>query len=114
MALKTRNSRVALNAARYRLLLSKLIALVDTGRYAELSVEDVMLHARSGAISILLGELFQHSADLGAFTQDDWKNFNEEIARMANASDPPPEIMVTNPGLAFLMSWAVEGIQRRL
>jgi len=79
-----------------------------------LTIESVMLHARSGAISVLLGELFQHTADLNLFTHDDWKSFNEEIARVANASDPPQMIMVANPGIALLMSWAVEGIQRKL
>jgi len=73
-----------------------------------------MLHARSGAISVLLGELFRYTADFNLFTHDDWKSFNEEIARMANAGDPPQEIIVANPGIALLMSWAVEGIQRQL
>ena len=112
--LKTANSRADLNAEKYRLLLSQLIALVDTRKCEELNVEDVMLHARSGAIAILLGELFQHTGSFNVFTPDDWKSFNEEIARMANAADPPQKIAVTNKGIALLMTWAVEGIRRQL
>jgi hypothetical protein len=110
----TDNSSAGLNAAKYWLLLWQLIALVDTGRYEELNVEDVKLHARGGAISVLLGEMFQRTAGFNVFTEDDWKSFNEEIARMANAADPPQKIMVTNKGIALLMNWAVEGIQRQL
>jgi hypothetical protein len=111
--LKTDNSRAGSNAERYRLLLSQLIALVDTRRCEDLTIEDVMLHARSGAIAILLGELFQHAGGFNAFTQDDWKSFNDEIARMANAADPPQKVTVTNKGIALLMTWAVEGIRRQ-
>jgi hypothetical protein len=55
--------------------------------------------------------MFQRSA-FSIFTEDDWKAFNEEIARMANPADPPQRAVVTNKGIALLMSWAVEGIQR--
>jgi hypothetical protein len=111
-SLKTDNSRADSNAERYRLLLSQLIALVDTRRCEELNIDDVMLHARSGAIAILLGELFQHTEGFNVFTQDDWKSFNEEIAQMANAADPQ-KITVTNKGIALLMTWAVEGVRRQ-
>jgi len=113
-ALKTDNSRAASNAERYRLLLSQLIALVDTRKCEELNIEDVMLHARSGAIAILLGELFQHTGSFSVFTQDDWRNFNDEIARMANAADPAQKITVTNKGIALLMTWAAEGIRQQV
>jgi hypothetical protein len=112
--LKTDNSRADLNAERYRLLLQQLIALVDTRKCDELNIKDVMLHARSGAIAILLGELFQHTGSFNVFTQDDWKRFNDEIARMANAADPPQKITVTNKGIALLMTWAVEGIRQQV
>jgi hypothetical protein len=113
-SLKIDGSRADLNAEKYRLLLSQLIALVDTRRCEELNVEDVMLHARSGAIAILLGELFQHAGGVDAFTQNDWKSFNDEIARMANAAAPPQRITVANKGIALIMTWAVEGIRRQL
>lgn len=112
-SLKTDNSRADANAERYRLLLSQLIALVDTRRCEELNVDDVMLHARSGAIAILLGELFQRTESFNVFTQDDWKSFNEEIAQMANAADPQ-KITVTNKGIALLMTWAAEGIRQQV
>lgn len=111
--MKTDTGRANSNAEKYRLLLSELIALVDTRRCEELNVDDVMLHARSGAIAILLGELFQNTASFNVFTQNDWKSFNDEIARMANAADPPQKITVTNKGIALLMTWAVEGIGNR-
>jgi len=99
---------------KYWLLLSQLIAALDNGGYEDLSIEDVKRHARGGAISVLLGEIFQRTGALGVFTEDDWKNFNEEIARIANASDPPQEVTVTNRGLALLMTWAVEGVRRQI
>ncbi len=111
--LETDTGRADSNAEKYRLLLSELIALVDTRRCEELNVEDVMLHARSGAIAILLGELFQNTGSFNVFTQNDWKSFNDEIARMSNAADPPQKITVTNKGIALLMTWAVEGIRRQ-
>ena len=113
-SLKTDNSRADSNAERYRLLLSQLIALVDTRKCEELNIEDVMLHARSGAIAILLGELFQRTGSFNVFTQDDWKIFNHDIARMANAADPSQKITVTNNGIALLMTWAVEGIRQQV
>ena len=112
--LETDSSRADLNAERYRLLLSRLIALVDTRRCEELNIQDVMLHARSGAIAILLGELFQHAGGVNDFTQDDWKSFNNEIARMANEADPSQGIALANKGIALLMTWAVEGIRRQV
>lgn len=111
--LRTDSSRADVNAEKYRLLLSQLIALVDTRRCEELSIENVMLHARSGAIAILLGELFQHTGSFNVFTQDDWKIFNDEIARMANAADPE-KITMTNKGIALLMTWAAEGIRQQV
>ncbi|MGZ5929368.1 MAG: hypothetical protein ACXWLX_09140 [Rhizomicrobium sp.] len=113
-SLKTNTGRAGANAEKYRLLLSQLIALVDTRRCAELKIEDVMLHARSGAIAILLGELFQHTGSFNVFTLDDWKLFNDEIARMANAAEPPHKITVANKGIALLMTWAVEGIRQQV
>ncbi len=107
----TDNSGAGLNRTRYWQLLWQLIALLDTGRCDDLNIEDVVLHARGGAISVLLGEMFQRSA-FSIFTEDDWKAFNEEIARVANAADPPQRVVVTNKGIALLMSWAVQGIQR--
>jgi hypothetical protein len=108
MTLHTDDSNSRKNATKYWMLLSQLIALLDTGRYDELDVEDVKLHARGGAISVLLGEVLQRS---NIFTEDDWKSFNEEIAFMANATN---SLVVANRGIALLMLWALQGIQQRL
>jgi hypothetical protein len=111
MTSQTNNSDARKEATKYWMLLSQLIALLDTGRYDDLDVEDVKKHARGGAISVLLGEVLQRGPASNIFTEDDWKSFNEEIARMANATNP---LVVANKGIALLMSWALEGVQKRL
>lgn len=102
------------NTTKYWLLLSQLISVLDNGSYEDLTIEDVKRHARGGAISVLLGELFRRTEAFALFTEDDWKNFNEEIARMANATDPPQQITVANKGVALLMTWALEGARRQI
>ena len=114
MISETRSGNIRPNVTKYWLLLEQLIALLDTGKFDELNIEDVQVHARGGAISVLLGEMLRRTAALGVFNEDDWKSFNEEIARMANATDPPQKILVANKGIALLMTWALEGVQRQL
>jgi hypothetical protein len=114
MTLHIHDNDVSINETKYWLLLGQLIALLDIGRFDELNIEDVKLHARGGAISVLLGEVFQRTTAFNVFTEDDWKSFNEEIARMANATDPPQKITVTNRGIALLMTWALEGARRQI
>ena len=104
---------VPTNATKYWLLLSQLIALLDTGRQDELNIEDVKLHARGGAISVLLGEVFQRTPAFDIFTEDDWKNFNEEIARVAKDTDASQKVIVANNGFALLMTWALEAARRQ-
>jgi hypothetical protein len=114
MTLHIHDSNVSITETKYWLLLAQLIALVDSGRFDDLNIEDVKLHARGGAISVLLGEVFQRTAAFNVFTEDDWKSFNEEIARIANATDPPQKAMVANRGIALLMTWALEGARRQI
>jgi hypothetical protein len=51
----TGNSSTGLNGTRYWQLLRQLIALLDTGRCDDLNIEDVILHARGGAIFGFIG-----------------------------------------------------------
>lgn len=113
MNLDMRTSNLRTDGAKYWSLLWQLISLVDTGRYSELSIEDVKLHARGGGISVLLGEVLRGIHGSHAFTEDDWNSFNKEMACMANAADLPQRVKLTNSGIALLMAWAVEGVQRR-
>jgi hypothetical protein len=113
MNLETLPKNLRTDVTKYWSLLWQLISLVDTGRYSELSIEDVKLHARGGAISVLLGEVLRGTYGSHAFTENDWKGFNEEMACMANAADLPQRVRLSNNGIALLMAWAVESIQRQ-
>jgi hypothetical protein len=113
MDLEAPTTNLRTDVTKYWSLLWQLISLVDTGRYSELSIEDVKRHARGGAISVLLGEVLRDIHGSHAFAENDWNSFNEEMARMANATDLPQRVKLTNNGIALLMAWAVEGIQRQ-
>jgi hypothetical protein len=99
-----------MNARKYQYLLSALIGAFDAGRFQELDMGEVRLYARAGAVSILLGEAFQNSAELSRLSEADWKTINEDVARMA--SEPPSQSPVENKGIALLMAWALKGAEQ--
>lgn len=99
-----------MNANSYRCLLWELIAALDTGKYDELSIEDVKLHARGGKISTFLQEQFA-DADFSLLKDEDWKSLNDEFASMENAIDSRRKFGVENRGLSLLMAWALQGVQ---
>ena len=93
-------------------LLWQLIAAADTGDFDKLSIEDVRLHARSGTISKFLQETFAKVADFSIFKDEDWRVIDRDFGDMENAIDSSRKFGVENRGLALLMAWTLEGVQR--
>src|SRR5581483_11999829 len=96
MNLQTPPNSIRMDATKYWLLIWQLLALLDAVRYQDLNIEEVKLHARGGAISVLLGEMLQGTSSFHAFTEEDWKSFNEEIAHMVATTDLAQHVPVAN------------------
>ncbi len=102
----------SMKASDYRFLLWQLIAAADTGDFDKLSIEDVRLHARGGTTSKFLQETFRKVADFSIFKDEDWKAIDRDFGDMENAIDASRKFEVENRGLALLMAWTLEGVQR--
>ena len=103
-----------MTGAKYRSLLWELIAASDTARHDFPTVDDVQLHARAGAISILLGNMFGATADFSFLSQNDWTDLNYEVAAMMNTDDAPWMFVARKNGIALLMALALQGIEQHL
>src|SRR6185312_17533544 len=101
-----------MQASKYQFLLSTLIVALDSGKLEDLETGEVRLYARAGAISILLGRALRGAPDAARLSEADWKAINEEVAAMAHA--PASQSLVGSKGIALLMSWALEGLQRHI
>jgi len=100
-----------MNASAYRSLLWELIAVLDTGKFDKLSIDDVRQHARGGTISKFLQNELGSSADLSLLSDSDWKTLDEQVMSMDNATDASRKFGVKNRGIALLMAWALQGMQ---
>ena len=100
--------------AKYRSLLWELITASDSGRYDSLTIEDVQAHARAGAISILLGNLFHATADFSFLSQDDWTDLNYQVAAMMSIEDAPWMFVAKRKGITLLMALALQGIEQHV
>jgi len=100
-----------MKATKYRILLWQFIAALDTGKFDGLGIDDVRLHARGGITSKFLREQFSEVADFSAFTDEDWKSLNDEMASMENAIGAARKFGVENRGLSLLMAWALHGVE---
>ena len=99
-----------MDASKYRLLLSALIAALDSGKLENLNTGEVRLYARAGAISILLGGAFPGTAEASRLSEEDWKTLNREVAAMAfQPADGAP-----GKGSALLMTWILQGLGQHM
>ncbi len=101
-----------MKASDYRFLLWQLIAAADTGDFDRLSIDDVRLHARAGAISKFLQETFREVADFSIFKDEDWNEIDRTFEDMENAINARRKFGVENRGITLLMAWTLEGVQR--
>jgi hypothetical protein len=106
--------QLSMTGAKYRSLLWELIAASDTAGPDFLTVEDVQLHARAGAISILLGNIFGATADFSFLSQNDWTDLNYEVAAMMNTEDAPRMFVAKKKGITLLMALALQGIEQHI
>lgn len=103
---------IRITASQYRFLLWQLIAALHTREFDKLGISDVRLHARSGTISKFLQETFANVADFSIFKNEDWAVIDRDFGDMENAIDSSRKFGVENRGLALLMAWTLEGVQR--
>ncbi len=100
-----------MKACKYDLLLSGLIAAMDTGKYDSLSVEEVKRHAEAGTVQSFLVNYFGKDLDLSLFEPKDWTDISEEWANIHNAVDAERKFGVKNKGIALLMAYTLYGLR---
>lgn len=96
-----------------RHLLWQFIALVDSGKYDTISLDEVGRHLDAGTIAAFLVDRFGAEIDLSVIESDDWSTLTEEWASFRNAIDTARKFGVHNRGLCLLMAYTLESLQSR-
>ena len=99
-----------MKSTNYKFLLWQLIGALDTGKYDELSYDEVHQHAEAGTIKLFLTEHFGSDIDLSLIPPQDWPAITEEWASLANGA----EFNVENKGMCLLLAYALQGLQASL
>lgn len=96
-------------------LASSLNAVIDAGRHAEVSKEDVYTRLEDKTIFEYLDEKFEDisRSGLGDFTEEDRWRLLGEWQSMANATHSQSDLGVSNSGICLLLAYVIGGIQMR-
>jgi hypothetical protein len=90
-----------------------LISALDTGKYKDLSIEDVASQVNAGTIFDFLETRLAGDVDLGMLDAAKQKQLVAEWQDMLGAIDARSKFGVENNGVCLLIAYLLEGIQRR-
>ncbi len=102
-----------MRVSQFRFLLWQFIACSDSGKYDDLTVGDVYLHAQGDTLSTFIVNRFGKDLDVSLMEESDWIELNSEWANMANGIDAARKFGVSNRGINLLMAYALQSMQDR-
>ncbi len=97
-----------MQAYKLQSLIWEFNALLDSGAYDDISVDEVKRHARAETISGFLIDRFGEEIDLDAMEPRDWTDLNKEWERFANAINEGRKMGIENRGLSLLLAYALQ------
>jgi hypothetical protein len=97
-----------MKAYKLQSLIWEFNALLDSGAYDDIAVDDVKHHARAETISGFLIDRFGEEIDLGVMEPQDWADLNAEWQRFANAINEGRKMGIENRGLCLLSAYALQ------
>ena len=97
-----------MKAYKLRSLIWEFNALLDTGAYDDIAIDDVKHHARAETISGFLIDQFGEEIDLGVMEPQDWTDLNAEWQGFANAINEGRKMGIENRGLSLLLAYALQ------
>lgn len=103
--------KTPMRPSQYRFMLWQLIAACDSGKYDDLSLDEVQRHADAGTIASFMVDRFGQDSDFSLFEPSDWATIGETWGSIANAIDPRRKFGVEKRGICLLMAYALESLQ---
>src|SRR5690606_39160604 len=86
---------------------------LDSGKYDEISINEVAEHIEMGSIFNFLSSRLENDIDLSIFDDSKRKELVEEWQDMLSAISTCRKFGVERNGLCLLLAYLIEGIQRR-
>lgn len=96
-----------MRAVNLTLIELELIAALDSGKFDDLTLEDVQSHIRDGDIFPLIQSELGHRLDIGAVKPEDIHDLTEALQRLENAV-PPSDLRINRKGLCLLLAYINE------
>jgi hypothetical protein len=90
-----------------------LNAAIDTGKYNDISLQEVANRIEKGTIFEFLQTHLGDDIDLSTFEKERQQQLTSEWQDMLQAMSPRRKFAVENNGLCLLIAYLLEGIQRR-
>ena len=103
-----------MKAYKFRMLVREFNAALDTGRFDDITVEEVKRHAQAGTITDFLVGGLQGATDLSWMEPEDWAVVDEEWRTFAIGIDEGRKMAVENKGLCLLLAYALESSEIRV
>ena len=91
----------------YRFLIWEVLRAIDSAKRDLVEVEQVVHHSSNGTMSQLLLTAFAGHADFSLLKEEDWRQLNDDMAKMA----PGREFGIENRGICLLLAYLLEGLQ---
>jgi hypothetical protein len=88
-------------------------AAIDTGKYNNISLQEVASHIEKGTIFDFLQTCLGDDIDLSTFEKEKQQQLISEWQDMLQAIDHERKFGIENNGLCLLIAYLLEGIQRR-
>lgn len=86
---------------------------LGSGRYDDITISDVKAHIRDGSIFTYLETRLAGDIDFSIFKEEEKQELIKEWEDMADAVNESRKFCVDRHGLALLVAYLLEGIQRR-
>jgi hypothetical protein len=102
-----------MRAFQFQTLLWDLIAVSDSGKYDDVSVDEVYRHLRAGSLPNFLVGRFNSEINLSIVSESDWPSLIDEWGNFANAIDAERKYGIAKRGISLLMAYALESMHQR-
>lgn len=98
---------------KFLFLVWEFIALMDTGKYDDITVDEVKNQASAGTIASYMVSKFGKDADFSLMEPQDWTDLAEEWERFENAIDEQRKMGIRNRGICLLQAYALQSYRDR-
>ena len=86
---------------------------IDTGKYNDISFQEVADSVKAGTIFDFLQTRLADDIDLSTFEKHKQQELTTEWQEMLQAINPRKKFLVENNGLCLLVAYLLQGIQQR-